>query len=161
MHRGAFCQFPFRWIYYCHSSKSTGKEIGKTRLCAIGRNQAIPKRLSIFYFHILESETLEIHGLLFLSLKSRPCENSLEDFCISALFACLRVNEVDCYGFQNFQMVSTLVIELSLFLSEYSSLNFSYFFCEITPSRIYHCLQLDHFEFFSSRNLLTWQLDEM
>ena len=24
LHRGAFCQFPFRWIYYCHSCKSTG-----------------------------------------------------------------------------------------------------------------------------------------
>ena len=23
LHRGTFCQFPFRWIYYCHSSKST------------------------------------------------------------------------------------------------------------------------------------------
>ena len=31
--RGAFCQFPFRWIYYCHSSESTGKETGKTHLC--------------------------------------------------------------------------------------------------------------------------------
>ena len=34
LHRGAFCQLPFRWIYYwpllCHSSKSTGKETGKT-----------------------------------------------------------------------------------------------------------------------------------
>ena len=29
LHRGTFCQFPFRWIYYCHSSKSTGKETGK------------------------------------------------------------------------------------------------------------------------------------
>ena len=27
-HRGALCKFPFRWIYYCHSSKSTGKETG-------------------------------------------------------------------------------------------------------------------------------------
>ena len=35
MHRGAFCQFPFRWIYYCHSSKFTGKETGKTHLCAV------------------------------------------------------------------------------------------------------------------------------
>ena len=26
MHRGAFCQFPFRWIYYYGSNKSTGKE---------------------------------------------------------------------------------------------------------------------------------------
>ena len=30
---GAFCQFSFRWIYYYHSSKSTGKETGKTHLC--------------------------------------------------------------------------------------------------------------------------------
>ena len=29
-HRGAFCQFPFRWIYYYGSNKSTGKETGKT-----------------------------------------------------------------------------------------------------------------------------------
>ena len=29
LHKGAFCQFPFRWIYYCHRSKSTGKETGK------------------------------------------------------------------------------------------------------------------------------------
>ena len=35
VHRDAICQFLFRWIYYCHSSKSTGKEIGKTHLCAL------------------------------------------------------------------------------------------------------------------------------
>jgi hypothetical protein len=35
VHRGAFFQFPFRWIYYCHSSKTTGKETGKTHLCAV------------------------------------------------------------------------------------------------------------------------------
>ena len=31
------CDLPvfFRWIYYCHSSKSTGKKIGKTHLCAL------------------------------------------------------------------------------------------------------------------------------
>ena len=33
--RGAFCQFPFWWIYYCHSSESTGKETGKKHLCAL------------------------------------------------------------------------------------------------------------------------------
>ena len=33
-HRGAFWQFPFRLIYYCHSSKPTGKETGKTHLYA-------------------------------------------------------------------------------------------------------------------------------
>ena len=35
MHTGVFCQFPFMWIYYCHSSKSTGKGTGKTHLCAM------------------------------------------------------------------------------------------------------------------------------
>ena len=32
VHRGAFWQFPFRWIYYYDSNKSTGKETGKTHL---------------------------------------------------------------------------------------------------------------------------------
>ena len=36
VHRGAFCQIPFRWIYYYGSTKSTGKETGKTNLCAVG-----------------------------------------------------------------------------------------------------------------------------
>ena len=36
LQRGAFCQFPFRWIYYCGSNESTGKETGKTHLCAVG-----------------------------------------------------------------------------------------------------------------------------
>ena len=35
VHRGAFCQFTLRWIYYCLSSKSTGKETGKTHRCAV------------------------------------------------------------------------------------------------------------------------------
>ena len=33
--RGAFCQFPFRWIYYYGSNKSTGNETGKTHLCGV------------------------------------------------------------------------------------------------------------------------------
>ena len=32
--RVTFCHFFFRRIYYCHSSKSTKKETGKTHLCA-------------------------------------------------------------------------------------------------------------------------------
>ena len=35
LHRGVFCQFPVRWIYYCHCSKSTRKESGKMQLCAL------------------------------------------------------------------------------------------------------------------------------
>ena len=35
VHSGEFCQFPFRWIYYCHSSKFTRKETGKMHLCAV------------------------------------------------------------------------------------------------------------------------------
>ena len=37
LHRGAFFQFLFRWIHYCHSSKSTGTETGKTHLCLLGQ----------------------------------------------------------------------------------------------------------------------------
>ena len=34
MHRGAFCQFPFRWIYHYDSNEYTGKETEKnTPLC--------------------------------------------------------------------------------------------------------------------------------
>ena len=36
LHRSAFCQFPFRWIYYCNSSESTRKETGKTHLVQMG-----------------------------------------------------------------------------------------------------------------------------
>ena len=35
LHRDAFCQFTFRWIYYCYSSKSTGQKTGKTHLCEL------------------------------------------------------------------------------------------------------------------------------
>ena len=35
LHRDAFCQFPPRWIYYYGSNESTGKETGKTHLCAL------------------------------------------------------------------------------------------------------------------------------
>ena len=35
LHRGAFCQVHFQLIYYCHSSKSSGNEPGKTHLCAV------------------------------------------------------------------------------------------------------------------------------
>ena len=35
LHRGAFCQFPFRWICYYGSNKSTKKESVKMHLCAL------------------------------------------------------------------------------------------------------------------------------
>ena len=35
VHIGALCQFPFRWIYHRHGSKSTRTETGKTHLCAV------------------------------------------------------------------------------------------------------------------------------
>ena len=35
LHRGAFCHFPFRWIYYYESNKSTGEKTGQTHLCAL------------------------------------------------------------------------------------------------------------------------------
>ena len=50
VHRGAFCQFIFRWIYYCHSSKSTGKETGKMHLCAVAVGNS-----SILYVHQIKN----------------------------------------------------------------------------------------------------------
>ena len=38
VHRGEFCQFPIRWIYYYGSNESTGKKTGKTHLCAVLQN---------------------------------------------------------------------------------------------------------------------------
>ena len=35
LHKGAFCQFPFRSIYNSGSNRSTEKETGKTHLCAL------------------------------------------------------------------------------------------------------------------------------
>ena len=35
VHRGAFCQFTLRCIYYYGSNKSTGKETGKMHLCVM------------------------------------------------------------------------------------------------------------------------------
>ena len=35
VHKGAFCQFLFRWVYYYGNNKSTGKETAKTHLCAV------------------------------------------------------------------------------------------------------------------------------
>ena len=41
LHRDAFCQFLFRWIYYCYNRKSSGKETGKTHLCAVHKPNII------------------------------------------------------------------------------------------------------------------------
>ena len=57
LHRDAFCQFLFRWIYYCYSSKSTGKETGKTHLCALHCAEHADF-LYIFFSKLLKSKTL-------------------------------------------------------------------------------------------------------
>ena len=45
LYRGAFCQFPFRWIYYYGSNESTGKETGKTHLCALFEHTTVQRKL--------------------------------------------------------------------------------------------------------------------
>ena len=35
LHRSAFYQFPFQWIYYYDSNKSIGKETDKMHLCNV------------------------------------------------------------------------------------------------------------------------------
>ena len=49
LHRDAFCQFPFRWIYYYGSNKSTGKETGNyTVYHTVILDYFWPKRISTF-----------------------------------------------------------------------------------------------------------------
>ena len=71
IHKGAFCQFPFLWIYYCHSSKSTGKQTGETHLYAHGYKRGLSqtmftrldvmKRTLKLSIYLLKGSTLQIH----------------------------------------------------------------------------------------------------
>ena len=45
--RGAFCQFNFWWVYYCHKSKSIGKQTFEMHLCAVTYYQS-PKLIFIY-----------------------------------------------------------------------------------------------------------------
>ena len=58
MHRGAFCQFPFRWIYYYGSNESTGKETGKTYLCAMAISKMSANVQLSMFFRMIEQEQL-------------------------------------------------------------------------------------------------------
>ena len=66
--RGAFCQFIFRWVYHYGSNKYTGKETGKTHLCAEGYlDGPLKRRLNLW---VLRPSLQNIsHGLLFLIVK--------------------------------------------------------------------------------------------
>ena len=56
VHRGVFFQFPFRWIYYYVSNKSTEKETGKSHLCAVGWwIQKVQKCIDVIYGWSLDS----------------------------------------------------------------------------------------------------------
>ena len=110
MHRGAFWQLPFRWIYYCHSSKSTGKETGKTHLCAMVRfdeklssvnlpdNFWLNTRPTILYFlwyirtilsekgfivwYLLKTRLCALHTDLKLKWKDKRAKNAGQAFSI-------------------------------------------------------------------------------
>ena len=69
VHRGAFCQFSFRWIYYYGSDKSNGKETEKTHLCLC----AVGCRLGLMALKLISSKwfamILKIVGFLGQSAK--------------------------------------------------------------------------------------------
>ena len=44
LHRGAFCQFLFLWIYYYGSNESTGKKTGKTHLCGLSGLKSVSSK---------------------------------------------------------------------------------------------------------------------
>ena len=65
LHRGAFCQFPFRWIYCYGNNKSTGKETGKTLLCAL--------HCSLYFQLVLTRLSPESTVFIFSWIKKRCC----------------------------------------------------------------------------------------
>ena len=65
VHRGAFCQFPFLWIYCYGSNKSTRKETGKMHLCAVFAQSVFDTKN--WYFHQtfqLMSAVVRLKGLV-------------------------------------------------------------------------------------------------
>ena len=63
-HRGAICQFLFRWVFYYHNSKSTGKKTGKTHLCAPVCNF---NYFSIIFYYIISIIYPKIGDLFYLA----------------------------------------------------------------------------------------------
>ena len=72
LHRGAFCQSSFRCIYYYDSNKSTGKETGKTHLCALCSDARVGERKKVvwqlFCMHLICTLWPKIHSLFFNSV---------------------------------------------------------------------------------------------
>ena len=78
LHRGAFCQFPFRWVYYYGSNKSTRKETGKTHLCALVQVWAHYQTLKYgFCKNSLQKNATLNSWTLFSSQTSQTCSNDL------------------------------------------------------------------------------------
>ena len=73
LHKGAFCQFPFRWIYYYGSNESTGKETGKTHLCAL-----------VTTVHMISATTDQV------GIKCTKAKEYLRAYCLNVLY-CGRV----------------------------------------------------------------------
>ena len=78
MHRGAICQFLFRWIHYRHSSKSTRKKTSKTHLCALGQFDIRGYTLMTFTLR-----SFAIVGMLC----PMPCCMYIESTTIAAFYA--------------------------------------------------------------------------
>ena len=76
MHRGAFCQFPFRLIYYCHSSS---KETGKTNLYAKLTSDCR-------YIFTWDSEVWEVSIVLVLILCQTPGNAEWTDMKLTTFF---------------------------------------------------------------------------
>ena len=105
VHRGAFCQFPFRWIYYCHSSKSNGKKTGKTNLCVLVVYSNMCNRISMLKILYIMRTTIWwgkwfYHPINFLFFRnnSNPQWNSIDQklvpICFTATYTVCIISEV-------------------------------------------------------------------
>ena len=87
LHRGAFCQFSFRWIYSCYCSKSTWEETGKTHHCALSyhpggclgcqEKQKSSRKYNLYvWFAVFQPKWNEIKKKTFFRLRSILTVNS-------------------------------------------------------------------------------------
>ena len=121
MHRGAFCQFPFRWIYYYGSIKATGKETGKTYLCAMGWIFFWLKEHSYFYsqsfWHESFFQSLYWYCRWKLELvRSSAFQNGLHTTHFEWVLICVLRQGSGCENKQNFNSKWIIIIIIVIYI---------------------------------------------
>jgi hypothetical protein len=108
-HRGAFCQFPFRWIYYYCSYKSTGKlhlYYTKSRNAFVGKTSKIadlPSTTLLEVRLVLLSKTIS-STIEAIFLGSQVPEGYTKTKQVAALLTCAIDQQSSVAGYPPYQL---------------------------------------------------------